>query len=75
VGIKIEHYGFDQDVIVIMQPRNEFVDHLSNRDMQASTKMYRSVNGLTFFIPIENDALLEFAPIKNIEDRVNDTSL
>lgn len=66
--VQIEQYGFDEDVIVMVQPHRMFVDHKNNSATNSSTKIYKSRYGNVFFIPAENDVLVTFEPIRNLPD-------
>lgn len=61
-----ESYGFDNNVIVIVQPRGKFYDfnfrsQTTNPDVM--TKVFKSYFGRKYLIPAEYDVFLDFAPI------------
>ena len=62
-----ESYGFDKNVVVIVQPRGKFLDfnwrsQTSNPDRM--TKVFLSQYGRKYIIPAEYDIYIDFAPIK-----------
>jgi hypothetical protein len=64
--IETEQYGFDDNVIVIVQPRAKyypfnFRSQTNNPDKM--TKVFKAQFGRKFLIPAEYDILIDFAPI------------
>ena len=45
IMLQIEQYGFDEDVIISLQPHGKYLDHLSNANTQNATRMFRSYFG------------------------------
>ena len=45
IMVQLEQYGFDEEVLVIVMPHGEFIDHSTNNDEYSSTRMYRSTFG------------------------------
>jgi hypothetical protein len=66
VYLKAENFGFDNNVIVIIQPRGKWLDfnfRSQTQDPEKFTKVFRSVFGRKYIIPAEYDIFLDFAPI------------
>jgi hypothetical protein len=61
-----ESYGFDNNVIVIVQPRGKYLDfnfRSQTTDPERMTKVFKSYFGRKYLIPAEYDVYLDFAPI------------
>jgi len=61
-----ENYGFDNNVIVIVQPRDKFLDfnfRSQTNNPEKMTKVFKSTFGRKYLIPAEYDIFLDFAPI------------
>jgi hypothetical protein len=63
IFVQIEQYGFHEDVLVMVQPYNKFVDHYQNSAVYNETRLYRSYFGYKYLIPAESDILISFKPI------------
>jgi len=71
--LEVEPYGFDEEVIVIVQPHKEFNDYNKN-DPDSVTKIYKANWGRKFIFPAEYDILLYFIPVANSEKSFFKTS-
>jgi hypothetical protein len=65
--LETEQYGFDDNVIVIVQPRGKyypfnFRSQTNNPDKMS--KVFKAQFGRKFLIPAEYDILIDFAPIR-----------
>ena len=61
-----ENYGFDNNVIVIVQPRGKWYDfnfRSQTNNPAKMTKVYKSSFGRKYVIPAEYDVFIDFAPI------------
>ena len=61
-----EGYGFDNDVIIIVQPRGQFFDFnwkVPTEDPKKMSKVFKSYFGRKYIIPAEYDVFIDFAPI------------
>ena len=61
-----ENYGFDNNVIVIVQPRGKFYDfnfRSQTNNPEKMTKVFKSKFGRKYLIPAEYDIFIDFAPI------------
>lgn len=61
-----ENYGFDNNVIVIVQPRGKFLDfnfRSQTNNPEKMTKVFKSTFGRKYLIPAEYDIFIDFAPI------------
>ena len=61
-----ENYCFDNNVIVIVQPRNKFLDfnfRSQTNNPEKMTKVFKSTFGRKYLIPAQYDIFLYFAPI------------
>lgn len=65
-----ENYGFDNNVIVIVQPRGQFLDfnfRSQTNNPAKMTKVFKSTFGRKYLIPAEYDIFIDFAPISFIK--------
>ena len=60
IFVQVETYGFDDDVFIMAQPKNNFINHATNAN--SLTKVYRSNWGYKFDLPAERDVLVSFTP-------------
>lgn len=61
-----ENYGFDNNVIIIVQPRGEYLDfnfRSQTNNPAKMTKVFKSFFGRKYVIPAEYDVFIDFAPI------------
>lgn len=75
IMLQMEQYGFDEDVIVMVQPFEKFEDHYINTDLTKSSRIYRSIFGTKFYLPAESEVLILFAPVRNKEGSTRGQSL
>jgi hypothetical protein len=74
--LETEQYGFDNNVIVIVQPRGMYYPfnfRSQTNNPEKMTKVYKAQFGRKFLIPAEYDIFIDFAPIsynKNSESVV-----
>ena len=45
IFLQVEQYGFDEDVLVMVQQHDKFENHVLNSDKYSHTKIYRSYFG------------------------------
>lgn len=61
-----ENYGFDNNVIIIVQPKGKFLDfnfRSQTNNPDKMTKVFKSSFGRKYLIPAEYDIFIDFAPI------------
>lgn len=61
-----EGLGFDNNVIIIVQPRGEYLDfnfRSQTNNPLKMTKVFKSYFGRKYIIPAEYDVFIDFAPI------------
>lgn len=49
---------------MIIQPKDKWINHNHNND-DSITKIWQAENGVTYFVPLDNDILVNFAPISS----------
>lgn len=62
-----EGSGFDDNVIIIVQPRGQYLDfnfRSQTNNPAKMTKVFKSYYGRKYIIPAEYDIFIDFAPIK-----------
>lgn len=68
-----ENYGFDNNVIIIVQPRGKFLDfnfRSQTNNPAKMTKVFKSLYGRKYVIPAEYDVFIDFAPISFTKNTV-----
>ena len=69
--IQIEQYGFDEEVEMIVQPFEQFIDYNLTKINQNSNqyhylpRLYSVKFSKKYFIPAENPILINFKPVRN----------
>ena len=72
--IQIQFDGFDKEVKMIIQPKDKWINHLHNNE-DSITKVWDAENGVTYFVPIDNDVLINFAPISSKSGKTTDAGM
>ena len=75
--IQIEQYGFDEDVELIIQPYQQFLDYNETKIKEKTDKdeyhylprIFKVQFSRKYFIPAENLILINFKPVRNANDR------
>lgn len=66
IYIAAEGVGFDNDIFIIVQPRDKFYDfnfRSETNNPEKMTKVRKSYQGAKYIIPAEYDVLVSFAPV------------
>ena len=64
ISLTLTLNGFSEDVALILQPKNQYIDHGENSDT-STTKVYQGKNSQKYYIPGTYDVLIHFAPVKS----------
>ena len=64
--------GFDEEVWLITQPRNQYHDYNQEHPKNNETKVFKSTPGRKFLIPAEYDVLILFHPLRNTAGSENE---
>jgi hypothetical protein len=59
--------GFNSHVSLIVQPKDQYIDHVANTDSSPS-KIYEGIDGHTYIVPINSDILINFSPETSEDD-------
>ena len=66
--------GFDEEVRLIIQPKDKWINHKHNND-HSITKVWKGENEIEYLIPVDNDVLVNFAPISSKDGETTDEGL
>ena len=67
--VRPEMYGFDEQVDVIIQEKEKYVDVDKTHDKYTLPKLYTASFSHRYYIPAEYAVYIAYAPIKNNESR------